>query len=309
MINFESFKTICEMEIAKYLPAEYAPYTVQIETVFKNNIAVSELMVVSAKLLGGPAFDLNDWFDCYCRQGKDGDISGYLEKMAHSCNDCFTEKSKIYNPELITRCMKDDSRVYAEIINYDANAEMLAGMPHRRIMEDLAIIYKISLDKDASVTLTTKNNQRDEETLYELAQKNTKTLWKPVITSIYGVLGSDIKPSDIVAPIIITNDKKSFGAVVPFLYPEICKKVSEKIGSGFYLLPSSIHEVLCFPDNCLDVDYLGQMVQVVNSSDVMAWREVLSNNVYYYDREKQEIRQVTDNPSIDRRYEEPSRQF
>ena len=63
---------------------------------------------------------------------------------------------------------------------------------------------------------------------------------------------------------------------------------------GFYVLPSSVHEVLIVPDNGeMEPKMLGEMVREVNKNEVER-QEVLSDRVYSYDKEKHQIRQEPD---------------
>lgn len=84
---------------------------------------------------------------------------------------------------------------------------------------------------------------------------------------------------------ILSNTSKQNGAAA-LLYDGIMKDISEAIKSGFYVLPSSIHEVIIVPDNiCDDVDTLKGMVKEVNSRELDP-SEVLSENIYYYSSDK-----------------------
>ena len=60
--------------------------------------------------------------------------------------------------------------------------------------------------------------------------------------------------------------------------------VGELLGADYYVLPSSIHEVLVLPDNGeMDVKELESMVRDVNAAEV-APHELLSDKVQFYDR-------------------------
>ena len=51
----------------------------------------------------------------------------------------------------------------------------------------------------------------------------------------------------------------------------VLKKVGELLGADYYVLPSSIHEVLVLPDNGeMDVKELESMVRDVNAAEVDA---------------------------------------
>lgn len=57
----------------------------------------------------------------------------------------------------------------------------------------------------------------------------------------------------------------------------------------FYILPSSVHEVLLIPaDNQISMSTLSSMVRDVNSSQ-LAREEILSDHVYYYSLETDQI--------------------
>ena len=69
------------------------------------------------------------------------------------------------------------------------------------------------------------------------------------------------------------------------------KKLSDKFGSGFYILPSSIHELLIIPVDTNDHNARAsftKMVQEVNAGEVKP-EEILSNHCYYYNRVTEEI--------------------
>ena len=76
--------------------------------------------------------------------------------------------------------------------------------------------------------------------------------------------------------------------------PEVLNKLEQLFTEGFYVLPSSVHEVLIVPDNGeMEPKMLGEMVREVNKNEVER-QEVLSDRVYSYDKEKHQIRQEPD---------------
>lgn len=88
---------------------------------------------------------------------------------------------------------------------------------------------------------------------------------------------------------VLTNTKGINGASC-LLYPEVLKQVAEMLNANFYILPSSIHEVILVVDNgSMNKSSLNEMVYEVNRTQV-AEDEVLSDQVYYYDKDKQAIR-------------------
>ena len=93
------------------------------------------------------------------------------------------------------------------------------------------------------------------------------------------------------AMFILTNESGIFGASALF-YPGVIDRISEILGVGFYILPSSVHEVIIVPDvgnrNAEDFKY---MVLEANRT-VVEPKDVLSDNVWYYNYNFDEIQIV-----------------
>ena len=70
------------------------------------------------------------------------------------------------------------------------------------------------------------------------------------------------------------------------LYDDLLKDFSEKHASDFYILPSSVHEVLLLPaEGRKEDESLSAMVREVNRTQLSA-EEFLSDHVYYYSRKE-----------------------
>ena len=73
------------------------------------------------------------------------------------------------------------------------------------------------------------------------------------------------------------------------LYPGLLQSIAEATQSSFYILPSSIHEVMLIKEgNGMGARELQGMVMDINQREV-APQEVLSNQVYFYDGKEQKI--------------------
>lgn len=83
---------------------------------------------------------------------------------------------------------------------------------------------------------------------------------------------------------VLTNQNKENGAGV-LVQDGVLEKVGALIGSNFYVLPSSVHEVLVVPDQGnMTLAELETTVREVNDTQVLP-EERLSYKVQYYDRE------------------------
>lgn len=87
---------------------------------------------------------------------------------------------------------------------------------------------------------------------------------------------------------VLTNEQKTNGAAV-ILNEKVMDQISEKVGGEFYILPSSVHELLIVPrDAGMEVSELEKMVCEVNATQVSV-EERLSDHVYAYDAQTHEI--------------------
>jgi hypothetical protein len=87
---------------------------------------------------------------------------------------------------------------------------------------------------------------------------------------------------------VLSNEDKLNGAAV-LLNDKVMDDITEKLGQDYFILPSSVHEVLIVPKNDqMDLKTLESMVQDVNATQV-APEERLSDHVYAYDAKEHEL--------------------
>lgn len=73
------------------------------------------------------------------------------------------------------------------------------------------------------------------------------------------------------------------------LYPDTWEKVAALIGEDFYILPSSIHELIVVPESLgMNRLQLENMVEEINQTEVEQ-EEILSNTVYRYIRKEKRV--------------------
>ena len=82
---------------------------------------------------------------------------------------------------------------------------------------------------------------------------------------------------------VLTNQSHLNGASA-LLYKDILRDFAHSLEENFYILPSSIHEVILVPANgIMSKNSLELMVKDVNQKEVSPM-ERLSDHVYFYDR-------------------------
>ena len=102
-----------------------------------------------------------------------------------------------------------------------------------------------------------------------------------VIGDLMGITDDPIVDEAPAKLYVLSNETLQFGAAALF-YPGVIEKIGKNIPEGFYILPSSIHEVLILPKNQGEKAMLETMVQEINATQV-APDEVLSDFVSEYD--------------------------
>jgi len=88
---------------------------------------------------------------------------------------------------------------------------------------------------------------------------------------------------------VLTNDGRLHGAAC-MLYPDLLDRIGEKKQDGFYIIPSSIHEVLILDKTGMGtLEEMKGMIREVNAQHVAA-EEILSDNLYFYDQQAKTIK-------------------
>ena len=166
-----------------------------------------------------------------------------------------------------------------KLIRRDANEELLKQIPYEPFL-DLAVVYYIQIDNTrfGSAAIQIRNEHLrywrvEKEEIRRLAEKNTPRIYPAQIQQIVRFM------------YVATNEQCSLGAAV-MRYPDFREKVRGMIRGDFYILPSSIHEVILVPESFgLEPERMQEMVKEINQTGV-APEEVLSDSVYYFDGEE-----------------------
>lgn len=193
-----------------------------------------------------------------------------------------------------------EGRIFHKVINYEMNLGLLKDVPHFR-WHDLAVVFYYSMDRviSGAASILIHNCHLDmwkqtAEKIYLIAQRNMKQKMPELLVSMKELMeelaGIEVDET-ILLLYMLSNREKMFGASA-MLYSEKIKGLADRLGSDLLILPSSIHEVLLLPEQRDQrYDFYRQMVKEVNTTQVDP-EEILSFNLYRYDRQKEEIEEV-----------------
>lgn len=152
----------------------------------------------------------------------------------------------------------------------------------------MVIIFDIDLSKptnqDISIPVTFSLMEHWETTVADLDKiaKINNPLIRPVsIHSMKEMLADifpDVEISETPFPFfLITNENMSHGAIA-VTYTGVEEQLKQLLGD-FYLIPSSIHEMLAISRNTAAPEVLSEMIQEINDTQVST-EEVLDNVPY-----------------------------
>ena len=135
---------------------------------------------------------------------------------------------------------------------------------------DLILVPYIQITDEASTKVTgflLDDWGVAEEQMFNDAYKATKA----VGGNISSFLGMNV----------ISNATKTYGAIMAITETDM---LDSKFPKGYYLIPSSVHEMLVMPaDIGISIDDMNEMVRSVNEAEVKP-EEVLSDHVYDFTR-------------------------
>lgn len=188
-----------------------------------------------------------------------------------------------------------DHIVY-QVINREANRELLKEIPYVPYL-DLAVIFYVLIELEEKenkiATMLIRNEHlkwwdKTKDDIYKMAHKNTERLLPSEFSTMYSVIedlleeaGESEREQDDMY--ILTNISRNFGAAA-MLYENRLQRIGEYLKENFYVLPSSVHEVIIIKEsNAPCKKDLCGIVTEINETQVKE-EEVLSNTAYYYDR-------------------------
>ena len=162
--------------------------------------------------------------------------------------------------------------------------------PYRKV-EDMVLTYRIRLKEteNSVISMIPTNNAlkkwriSEQQLFHDAIEADTKNR-PPLLKRIKSILPDSIETEVEDSPLwVATVEGGAYGACV-IVYPGFLEHAAEMLHGSFFVLPSSIHEVLLIPEKDVlgKVEELEALVQNINRSDVQP-EERLSDSVYYYD--------------------------
>ena len=207
------------------------------------------------------------------------------------------EKAVSHMPSFDTNIMENyeavKNRLVMQLVPVKGNEDMLNTIPHR-VVDDLAVVYRVEMsytrDGSASAVLTNKILEGfgiTEEQLHQDAVKSQEALHPAVLKNMTDIMKEMMGDAfdEEESPMWVASNEAGFQGASVVEIPEFMNQSAEKLGGDFFVIPSSIHEVLFIRDDgSFEKPYLEDMLRSVNATNVTP-AEYLSDSLYHYDSE------------------------
>ena len=272
-------------------------------TAVKNNGRERKGIVVEAPGVNiSPTIYLEEYYQCY-QSGET--LEEIVEDIRLFYESIRKEESWDYKKILSYEGVKD--RIVFKLINTEKNREFLETVPHTDLL-DLSVVFYVLLEvsgEGAAMMTICESHLRqwgiDRDLLWKTAVENGKRILPAELFTMRHALSEIVGSAEegsgdegnLLAGgsgewdrmYVLTNRIRSYGAAC-IAYPYIPGMIGDALRSDYYILPSSVHEVMIVPA-CGGIEgrELEEMVREINATQV-AEEEVLSDHIYYYDCRK-----------------------
>ncbi len=296
-----SFEEELQRFLLERLGAEYRTETSRVR---KNNGVMKEVLYIRKENSECvPCFYLDELYRSYCMGEHTEGLAEHLANIVLTeCEEVRQQINVYLSKEWIVK------HLFLRLVSAKENEELLTDAVSVKFLDFAAVFYVLTEDcsegvksfqipknvwerldlgsAEAYVTRAIENTRRlFPERLYEIEKTEEGCVLHEELPEWSEVRKDRLYPQRLY---VLTNHRKINGAAV-LLYPELLKRLGERFGGDFYVIPSSVHEVLLLKENDREnAEYLNRMVREVNSRQV-APEEILSNHVYRYFTEEERV--------------------
>ena len=234
-------------------------------------------------------------------------------KRGMSLDEAVNEVVKLYRSSMPSGDMDMDfffdfskvtDKLFFKVVNLEKNKGKLLDVPYRKLL-DLAMVPLCRVNNsvlgDGVITIQKShldNWEISEDELWENIGDNAKVAAPLKISGLVDVLerlsGQSLDMEPLCGISVVTNTADNLGAGAVF-YPGVLEEMAAERECDLYIIPSSVHETLVIPDPQLEIDicHMRDIIREVNRTSV-AEEEILSDNLYRYERESGRLFVVKD---------------
>lgn len=221
---------------------------------------------------------------CWQNYNDDEDINAFaFGVFASALDDLPDELADFENPQY------DPSRIIACMVNAKLNKDLLAEVPHRMWLGDIAIVYRFVVSEEGNYSFVINNS-----VIKAWGINESKLYIRANVNAVAGFAAADIV--DFNGMIAITNKIQLFGAGVlaDDYHFHLCKIARTHEFKKALVVPMSVHDFAVMPiDNLNDEELEGlvndlreQLASCVDDG-IITEREFLSNELFMFEYDEE----------------------
>ncbi|MBQ6314233.1 MAG: hypothetical protein IJI11_01370 [Mogibacterium sp.] len=279
------------------------------EVVKANDCRLYGVSVRFDDMMAGANVYMDDLFEEY---QKGADFDELIEEFVSRCEYALDVPPPLLAQSEDMEFEDVKNRLTLKLLDVRNNLSYMNGKPYIDVGNGLALIAVINCERSITSewAISVTNDlldimDVDKETLLTEAMKNTQELEPAELVSLteffmrtvqMGEKSTNLLEEEMTDEIragggafCLSNRSKCQGAAALF-YPGVMDRISEVISSGYYVIPSSIHELIIVPDNSrVKAEDLAYLLDEGNRS-VVEREDILSCNIFHYDKDKSQLR-------------------
>ena len=310
LMSFEEFTEEVRKNVLDYLPMEYADAKIDISESRKINSAYQGMTIKKEGQKIAAAVNLNEMYDKY---QKTGELKPLLYEIAEIA---VTQPEGVDVQKLESYEQAKDS-LFIRACNAGSNKELLETVPHE-IVGDLAMTFHVMLGRDeegyGSAIVSNEILEKfgvGKGQLKADALENSAKILSPslepmsnVMARMLGMQNPDLRMTPFETAIenfdfkqdnmfVLSNMSAVNGASTIF-YPKVMEQIGDHAGGDFFVIPSSVHEVILVPDDgVMNRNDLENIIRDINAHEVDP-KDRLSDSLYHYDSKEHRLERAVD---------------
>lgn len=291
-MDFETFQKAFAQDVEEKMNDRGYDVTATVKEAELPNGGYTALNVTEKDGLIGMNINLDERYQDF----KDGVDYGIMTRIAaDELEEGFNMLDRAEMASLSTDYNAVKDKLSLEVISTEKNKELLETVPHEQ-MEDMSVVYRVRLsEKENQLDSILVTNSMLENYGITADQLKTDALenapkvfpvevkgMTEVLADSMGMTPEELSGGQPEIMYVASVESRVKGAGV-LAYPDFLEDAAEKLGGDFYVLPSSIHEIILVKDEGqFSSKELEDMVIDVNAS-VVNPKDQLTDTAYHYD--------------------------
>ena len=282
----EEFVSQCRIALC-----ETGPEDIKIEERKVNKAQRGELngvLFMKEGLLCAPTFYIEDFYKAY----KDGTSIAVLSHDAIETAVRSMDMASLFAQDSL-EMIGDSESLRVRMLDKGRNKNYLKDKPYRELGCGFVYVAEIGRGEYGAVITDEliKEYDMDENELFDKALNNTVVDFPAILHDLgESVIGDPESCTNLLDPpygstpagagpgFVLTNSRFFWGAGTLF-YPGMIDRLHELLGGDFYVLPSSVHELILIAVDDQDPQQLVDLVRSANRS-VVKDNEILADDLY-----------------------------